>query len=72
MRAAIRRVAGAPPGTRNATLNSETFGLLRLVGDGAVTASEIAGAMAHAAFAAGLTRREIEATLASAMRGRAA
>ncbi|WP_298283645.1 bifunctional DNA primase/polymerase [Acidocella sp.] len=70
MTRAIQDVASAPPGTRNAALNSATYSLLRLVEAGAVTAREIAGAMAHAGGAAGLPPREIEATLASALRAR--
>lgn len=70
MARAIREVASAAPGTRNASLNAATFSLLRLVETGAVTAREIAGAMAHAGAAAGLPPREIETTLASALRAR--
>lgn len=67
MRRAIQEVASAQLGTRNASLNRATYSLLRLVETGAVTAREIAGAMAHAAAAAGLPPREIEATLTSAL-----
>jgi len=70
MARAIREVASAAPGTRNASLNAATYSLLRLVETGAVTAREIAGAMAHAGAAAGLPPREIETTLASALRAR--
>jgi hypothetical protein len=70
MTRAIRDVAGAAPGTRNASLNAATYSLLRLVETGAVTAREIAGAMAHAGAAAGLPPREIEGTIASALRAR--
>lgn len=70
MTRAIRDVATAATGTRNATLNAATYSLLRLVEAGAVTAREIAGAMAHAGAAAGLPPREIEATLTSALRAR--
>ena len=72
MRRAVDRVATAAPGTRNATLNRETFGLLRLTSTGGLHAGEIAEAMAHAAIAAGLDRREIEATLRSALSARRA
>ena len=70
MRRAIIEVASAPPGTRNASLNRATYSLLRLVETGAVTAREIAGAMAHAGIAAGLDVREVEATITSALRSR--
>ncbi|EGO96804.1 bifunctional DNA primase/polymerase [Acidiphilium sp. PM] len=70
LRRAIERVAGAAPGTRNATLNSETYGLLRLTSTGGLSAGEVAEAMAHAAIVAGLERREIEATLKSALSAR--
>ena len=72
MRRAVDRVATAAPGTRNATLNRETYGLLRLTSTGGLHAGEIAEAMAHAALAAGLDRREIEATLRSALSARRA
>lgn len=71
LRRAIERVAGAGPGTRNATLNAETYGLLRLAPEG-LHPSEIANAMAVAAAASGLDRREIEATLKSALSARRA
>lgn len=70
LRRAIERVAGAGPGARNATLNSETYGLMRLAATGSLTPSEIAEAMAHAGLAAGLDRREIEGTLKSALAAR--
>lgn len=70
LRNAIERVATAAPGTRNQTLNAEAFHLLRFATAGDLTAAEIAEAMAHAAIAAGLERREIEATLRSALSAR--
>ena len=72
MRRGIEAVATAAPGARNATLNRETFGLLRLVETGGTTAGEIAKALAHAALAAGLPAREVQATLTSALRARRA
>lgn len=72
LRHAIARVATAAPGTRNQTLNSETFQLLRFTTAGDLTAVAIAEAMAYAAIAAGLERREIEATLRSALSARSA
>jgi hypothetical protein len=70
LRNAVGRVASAPIGTRNAELNRETFGLARLVGLGALTPATVAGAMAHAGLAAGLTQFEVERTIASALRAR--
>lgn len=72
LRSAIERVATAAPGTRNQTLNAETFQMLRFAATGDLTAGEIAEAMAHAAIAAGLERREVEATLRSALSARRA
>lgn len=71
LRRAIEAVAAATAGSRNATLNRETFSLMRLAEGGAIHAGEIAAAMAHAALAAGLDRVEIEKTIASAMTARA-
>lgn len=67
----MQRVASAPDGSRNNTLNSETFALRRLSVDGPLTASEIAYAMTVAAQQAGLDRLEIRSTLTSALRARA-
>ena len=72
LRRAVERMAIAAPGTRNATLNRETFALLRLTSTGGLHAGEIAEAMAYAAIAAGLDRKEIEATLRSALSARRA
>ena len=72
LRRGIAAVAGAAPGTRNAALNREMFGLMRLVETGGTTAAEVAEAMAHAGVAAGLPSREVQATLESAIRARGA
>ena len=64
---AIARVATAAPGTRNATLNSQAFALVRLAETGALATGEIVFAMASAAAAAGLDGREVAATLKSAL-----
>lgn len=72
LRRAIERVAAAGPGTRNATLNAEAYGLMRLAAAGSLTPAEIAEGLAHAALAAGLDRREIEGTLRSALSARSA
>lgn len=69
-RSALRRaadaVSAAPAGQRNHVLNRETWSLARLDVDDAV----IWRSMLDAALAAGLDRREAEATIASALRRR--
>jgi hypothetical protein len=70
LRKAIEKVAGAGSGARNSTLNSETYGLMRLVPTGAITPAEICEAMAHAGLAAGLDRAEVQATLRSVLQAR--
>jgi hypothetical protein len=72
LRNAVARVAAAPEGTRNSTLNAEAFGLSRLMANGSLAAAEISFAMARAAEQAGLGRAEIRSTLASALRARVA
>jgi hypothetical protein len=64
---AVRRVAGTVTGSRNAALNSETYGLARFIGSGTLSPTEIASAMAHAGIAAGLDVAEVQATIASAL-----
>jgi hypothetical protein len=70
LRRGIERVATAGNGTRNAALNAEAYSLIRLTDGGALDHAEIAEALAHAALAAGLDRREIEQTLRSALSAR--
>ena len=55
---AADRVARAASGARNSTLNSEAFGIARLVATGLLDIQEVADALAAAAIAAGLTPRE--------------
>jgi hypothetical protein len=64
------RVAQAPIGTRNRTLNCEAYGLCRLVAEGLLDAQDVADTLAAAAVTARLTPSEIEATLRSAFRAR--
>lgn len=64
---AVGRVAGTVTGSRNATLNAETYGLARFIQSGALSPAEIAEAMAHAGLAAGLDAIEVQATIASAI-----
>lgn len=66
--AAVRHVASAPEGTRNAVLNAETFGLARLPNLDAIT---IRRALTIAALHAGLDHKEINATISSALNARA-
>lgn len=61
------RVATAPQGMRNSTLNTECFALARFIPD-LLSSGEVAHALANAALAAGLTATETEKTLISALR----
>lgn len=70
LRHAADAVACAPEGCRNATLNREAWSLLRLVDSGALTIQAIVCGLADAAMTAGLSQKEITATLASAIRSR--
>lgn len=64
---AVQRVAGTTTGSRNSTLNAETYGLARFIQSGALSPTEIAGAMAHAGIAAGLDAAEVQGTISSAL-----
>jgi hypothetical protein len=70
LRAASRRIATAPAGARNDTLNAEAYSIWRLVAAGALDGQEVADTLAAAAIAAGVSAREIEATLRSAIAAR--
>jgi len=61
------RVARAPVGTRNDTLNRAAFALGRLVGAGLLDATEVAYELDAAARHAGLGRAEIRRTIRSGM-----
>ena len=61
------RVMNAGEGARNSTLNTEAWGLFRHFSD-VIGPQKIADAMAAAALAAGLDRKETAATIASAAR----
>lgn len=67
LRRAADRAATASQGTRNSTLNSETFALMKFQAEGVLHESEIANAMAYAGRQAGLLTPEIQATLTSAL-----
>jgi hypothetical protein len=68
LRSAVEKVASTSEGGRNNLLNKECFSLCRFIATGALTAHEIADGLAAAAHAAGLSQREIAATLSSALR----
>ena len=67
LRHAADRAAAASHGTRNDTLNAETFSLTRFLAEGMLDAAEIATTMAYAGRQAGLLPHEVKATLASAL-----
>ena len=67
---AVLIMATAPEGSRNDTLNSQTFSLLRFVETKEMDASTVCRIMAEAAMTAGLNRKEIVSTLTSALRAR--
>lgn len=69
---ASARVASAPQGMRNVLLNKECFSLGRFIAGGALSPDEIAGYMVYAGLSAGLSEREVVATVASALRARGA
>lgn len=62
------RVAAAPEGTRNHTLNAAAYSLGTLVGAGILDELTVATALTDAGRAAGLAGREIEATIRSGLR----
>jgi hypothetical protein len=68
LRSAVDAVGRSQPGARNETLNREAFALSRFVKTGELNSENIAVSLATAALAAGLSEREIRATLASAFR----
>jgi hypothetical protein len=70
LRLAAQRVATTPAGYRNSTLNSEAFGLGRLIATGDLNLQQAADTLAGAATAAGLHPQEVIATLRSAFGAR--
>ncbi len=68
LRHAADRVATAPAGSRNNTLNAEVFALCRFIGERSLDAQSIADTLAVAALAAGLDQREIIGTISSGLR----
>ncbi|NLF13898.1 MAG: DUF3987 domain-containing protein [Anaerolineaceae bacterium] len=65
--AEVARMAGAPAGTRNDTLNAAAFALGQLVGAGLLDRGEVERRLLAAALAAGLEEREARATLRSGL-----
>lgn len=63
----IARVAAAPSGARNNTLNEAAFSLGQLVGAGWVQAGEIEALLSSAAQSAGLKQPEISKTIRSGL-----
>jgi hypothetical protein len=63
----LARVAAAPRGTRNNTLNAAAYALGRLVGAGLLDRAEVERRLLAAALSAGLEEREARATLASGL-----
>jgi hypothetical protein len=72
LRHAVEEVATSQEGQRNDTLNATTFALARFIGTGDLAPAEIADALAVAGRRAGMPIREMQATLASALRARGA
>jgi len=70
VRRAMASVASAPVGMRNHRLNGEAYSLGRFIPSGELCAQQIASALSSAALAAGLSRSETIATIASALRAR--
>ncbi|MEV6346898.1 bifunctional DNA primase/polymerase [Actinoplanes sp. NPDC051851] len=67
LHSAVERVARAPVGTRNDTLNREAFTLGRLLGAGLLDAAEVRHELEAAALYAGLSRTETRRTLHSGL-----
>ena len=63
----LNRVAGAPEGQRNHTLNRAAFALGQIVGAGHLDHDEVADLLARAGQCAGLGPREVAATVASGL-----
>jgi hypothetical protein len=64
----LERVALSGEGERNDNLNLAAYSLGRLAGAGLLDPGEVAAALAGAALATGLDRREVEKTLRSGLR----
>jgi hypothetical protein len=68
LRSAVRRVATAPTGCRNDTLNHEAYSLARFVKDGQMQGRLVAEVLLAAAIEGGLPAPEAYATIASGLR----
>ena len=71
LKSAIAKVACAPSGAANSTLNAETYAIGRFLSDGSVTEGEVRDCMVAAARARGIPIREAMATIDSGLRARA-
>ena len=65
LRGEVAKVAAAPPGCRNDTLNTAAFALGTLIGSGQLTHEAAESRLMAAAMAVGLTEREARATITS-------
>jgi hypothetical protein len=63
-----RRLASAPQGSRNDTLNRASFAVFQLVEGGEIDRHEAEAALTQAALSTGLAIKEVAATLSSARR----
>jgi hypothetical protein len=68
LRSAVKRVAGAPEGCRNSTLNREAYSLARLVKDGQLNECWVTDVLAAAAVMGGQSSKDAYATIASGLR----
>lgn len=67
IRNAVQDVLDAPAGTRNQSLNAATFSLTRFLASEMISPDAIALAMTRAGLSVGLSEREVERTVASAL-----
>jgi hypothetical protein len=70
LRNAIARVATAPSGSANNTLNSESYGMAKFLRDGHLSESEIRDCLIAAARVRSIPIREAIATIDSGIRSR--
>lgn len=70
LRRAIDVVERAPDGERNNTLNREAFSIARFIASGDLSEELVTNALIDAAIVAGLSARDSEKTVASALRAR--
>jgi hypothetical protein len=63
-------IAHAAEGTRNRTLNAETYALARFITSGDLAEADVFDTLLVAAMRAGLSKHEASKTIASALRAR--